>query len=433
MNLTKIIKEEIQSFLFEATALEIWNGHYKKIPKDVFYKIIDADPTTNLDNDKMGKFSKWLLGLYKRGELKLEDLYKAKDYLREFIKYRNILEIKDINKYTSLPQLFKAIQNIKTEIKSDATILTKQKAAKFIKNGDAEIYYEDSDWLVIIPKTMEASQYFGLNTQWCTASDDEERNVFDTYHLQNGRHYLYIFINKHDNKDKYQLYLGDWTQFKDRYDDEADVDRVIDEDLFKEILKREKINYKHLNLDTNIDNLIEIIEEFYCEGYSRDGIDKKTIIEFLDGTYYPDMWYPELDTDTIAYYIEEKHVEKIFKKLIIDGVDIKNEIYKDDYIKDLDGKDLLDYLESEHEDIYLDIKGVYFSASGTTYYNDFYEAIVREINNFDLNEYSYNLHRLGLSTREGGNDDCIIVYEPQYGFDSSPEQSVFDERFNEEF
>ena len=41
----------------------------------------------------MGKFGKWLLGIYLKGNLKTEDLYKATDYLSYFVKYYNKIDL----------------------------------------------------------------------------------------------------------------------------------------------------------------------------------------------------------------------------------------------------------------------------------------------------------------------------------------------------
>lgn len=75
MDVQGVIREEIHEFLNETAAVDIWSRFYEKLPKEVFYKIIEADPTTNLDKDKMGKFSKWLIGLYKKNKLKYKPHY----------------------------------------------------------------------------------------------------------------------------------------------------------------------------------------------------------------------------------------------------------------------------------------------------------------------------------------------------------------------
>ena len=66
--------------LLEAASLDdVHAKYYSSIPRDTFERIVSADPTSG--TDKMGRYGKWLLGLYKGGRLKEEDLYKAKQYL----------------------------------------------------------------------------------------------------------------------------------------------------------------------------------------------------------------------------------------------------------------------------------------------------------------------------------------------------------------
>ena len=91
-----LLSEQQFMYLFEAVSLDdIYLKYYNDIPKDVFEQIVSADPTYR--PNKMGKFGKWLLSLYKSNNLKLEDLYKATNYLRCFIDYYNVIQNKDIN------------------------------------------------------------------------------------------------------------------------------------------------------------------------------------------------------------------------------------------------------------------------------------------------------------------------------------------------
>lgn len=53
-----------------ATIQDIHQKYYSQIPEDVFNQIISSDPTYRTDKpDKMGKFGKWLLALYGKGNL----------------------------------------------------------------------------------------------------------------------------------------------------------------------------------------------------------------------------------------------------------------------------------------------------------------------------------------------------------------------------
>lgn len=182
-----------------ATIQDIYQKYYSNIPQDIFQQIISADPTYNAEKpNKMGKYGKWLLTLYQKQNLKIEDLYKAKDYLSTFIKFNAKLQERDIMKYHSLQELFTSIEPF---IQNPQQAATKSEEIRNIKEG-AEKVYEDNKWLVVVPHTKEASCYYGKGTQWCTAADHSD-NMFDTY---NKDGFLYINILKGTNT-KYQFHF----------------------------------------------------------------------------------------------------------------------------------------------------------------------------------------------------------------------------------
>ena len=216
-----IISESAFLRLFEAASLEdIYQKYYSKIPQDAFNQIIQSDPTYNQAHpNKMGKFGKWLLSLYSSNRLKLEDLYKAKEYLSYFVKFNNVIEEKDINKYKSLQDLYRVVE---TYIENPDQATSKQDAVRKAKEG-AEKVYEDSEWMIIVPHTQEASCYYGKGTQWCTAADKSD-NMFDSYNEQGN---LYININKR-TQEKYQFHF-ETNSFMDS------TDAPIEPPIYKEI------------------------------------------------------------------------------------------------------------------------------------------------------------------------------------------------------
>lgn len=208
-----IINESQFINLFEAATLnDIYTKYYSKIPQDIFNQIISADPTYNSNKpDKMGKYGKWLLQLYINRRLKIEDLYKATNYLKCFIEYYNVIQDKDINKIKSLQELYDVVRPY-----LDGNAATsKSDEVRKIKEG-AEKVYEDERWLVIVPHTKEASCYYGKGTQWCTAAD-KSNNMFDQY---NDDGPLYINIDKLNNR-KYQFHF-ETNSFMDENDNEID-------------------------------------------------------------------------------------------------------------------------------------------------------------------------------------------------------------------
>lgn len=195
-----ITESQAMDLLFEAATIQdIYQKYYSNIPQDIFQQIISADPTYNAEKpNKMGKYGKWLLTLYQKQNLKIEDLYKATQYLSTFIKFNAKLQERDIMKYHSLQELY---QTIEPFLKNPQQAATKAEEIRNIKEG-AEKVYEDSKWLVVVPHTKEASCYYGKGTQWCTAADHSD-NMFDTY---NKDGFLYINILKGTNT-KYQFHF----------------------------------------------------------------------------------------------------------------------------------------------------------------------------------------------------------------------------------
>ena len=198
-----------ESLILEAASLaDVYQKYYNQIPEDEFNQIVAADPTSG--DDKMGKYSKWLLALYTSGNLKLEDLYKATEYLTTFHKYKQKLDRKDIGQYKSLPDLYNAIEPYSDNTKA----ASHKEEIRKIKEG-AEKVYEDNEWLVIIPHTKAAAIEYGKGTQWCTAAT-ESYNYFEHYNNQGP---LYININKKTG-DKYQFHFES-EQFMNVNDEEC--------------------------------------------------------------------------------------------------------------------------------------------------------------------------------------------------------------------
>jgi hypothetical protein len=192
----------IYEFLNESKIEDIYSKYYSDIEQEIFNQIVSADPTSVIkdNNTKMGVYSKWLLNLYKSKNLLIEDLYKATNYLSKYheLKRTNKLSGKeaDINTYKSLPDLLDIIMNIggTGSVAEDESYLLTDRY--YINSGEAELFYENEKYLIVIPKTLEASQFYAYNpkasdgkSEWCTYYPDR----FKSY-IRQG--FLYIIINK---------------------------------------------------------------------------------------------------------------------------------------------------------------------------------------------------------------------------------------------
>ena len=200
MNRIIITEGQLYNLICEAATLDdIYVKYYSDIDRGIFNKIVSSDPTWREDKpNKMGKFGKWLLKLWVNKKLMLEDLYKATEYLSYFVKYNNRIDVKDINKYHSLLELYNIV---KVFMDNPEIATSNSDEVRRIKEG-ADKVFENGEWLVIVPHTKEASCYYGKGTQWCTAAE-QSHNMFDHYNNQGN---LYINIRKSDGE-KFQFHF----------------------------------------------------------------------------------------------------------------------------------------------------------------------------------------------------------------------------------
>ena len=203
------IKEILREGLItEITVNDAWAKFYSNIEKfpalkgdeSLFHKLNNLYPRRG-DNFNKGYFT-WLYNLIRTNQLKEEDFYKAKEYLRLFDKFINKIpvESRDINKFKNLNDLYDVVREF--EEGEDTMATSKTSEIKQIKQNEIDKVYEDNEWLIMIPKTKRASCLIGKGTQWCTAAD-QSNNMFDSHNSQGP---LYVMVDKY-NDEKYQLHF----------------------------------------------------------------------------------------------------------------------------------------------------------------------------------------------------------------------------------
>lgn len=205
---------------------------YPEIDDKDFDQIVASDPTSISEGEgegvnvkKMGKYSKWLLQLFLSDKLLLEDLYKVTETL--IIHKNNIHDITKSNKdwanvfnFEDIADLYNKIKQYDKpqEVDMEEVITNRY----YIENDQATIVYEDNDWLVVTPKTVEASAFYGESTRWCTTKPGQ----FNSYNTSGP---LYIFVKKYpkgDAEDKMQLSIAR-TQFMDMDDSSISLMRLL--------------------------------------------------------------------------------------------------------------------------------------------------------------------------------------------------------------
>ena len=233
-----IIQESTRRILAEITVRDARLKHYQDIPQQDWMEIIQKLQGNNVN--KLEGETRWALELYRRKSPRfMEDLYKLHNgegdgYLDIFKRLVAIHKLKgnegNLYQYKSIADLGAFVTNKLEELgdeeiwgdnayRKKKNMNDAQKSAK----DDCIRQYEDDEWLVITPKSYEASVYWGDDTEWCTAYKDS-RHFYDSY-TQDGP--LYININKNTDE-KYQFHFESGS-FMDRYD--RDIKKPVLENI----------------------------------------------------------------------------------------------------------------------------------------------------------------------------------------------------------
>jgi len=262
-----IIKKLLREGLInEITIKDAWTKFYSDVNKfpvlngdeSLFQKLNNVYPRKG-DNFNKGYFT-WLYNLLKINKLKEEDFYKAKEYLMLFNKFINKIpsEFRDINRFKNLNDLYDVVKEFEG---GDETMATSNSdEIRQIKKNEIDKVFENSNWLIMIPKTERASCLIGKGTKWCTAAD-ESNNMFDNYNSDGP---LYVMVNKDNNK-KYQLHFES-NQLMDENDSPIKAsfffDNILeDNDAFKFLQEASEIFWDFI--------LINSVDDIADGGYSE--------------------------------------------------------------------------------------------------------------------------------------------------------------------
>ena len=236
-----------------------------KLTFDQFNRIVEADPTTrlngvNLDTAtpdemekvKAGKYVNWLIkqfltlkgegepgdrgyneSLKRNKELFFEDLYKVKDDLKKFDRFKNRIpsEFTDINKLT-----IDTLYDITKDFDLNLATTTKAERKKMSVHPGAKLAFEGNRWTVLKIENKgelgkEAACFYGgiqdqVQTRWCTSAPG--LSYFNNYINQGP---LYVIYNPNDPVvdsqsglpiERYQFHF-ETNQFMDRHNHQINV------------------------------------------------------------------------------------------------------------------------------------------------------------------------------------------------------------------
>jgi hypothetical protein len=209
--------------LNEASVADIKSKYYSDIADDVFNQIVSSDPKTVVRDGevmKVGKYSKLLLSMYRQGNLKLEDLPKANEYLEIVYKRQIPLNVNLAN----LAELYELVKSyMLNDGETDLSVLV-----DYLDSGQYEMVMDGEQWYIFKPKDEKAACVLGSGTEWCTtwgpnstnSRYKDRNNMFGHYNKQGS---MYIIISKKDNSDKYQFHVPS-KQFMNKADNQVNLD-----------------------------------------------------------------------------------------------------------------------------------------------------------------------------------------------------------------
>jgi len=188
--------------------------------------------------------------------------------VKDFDKYQSQLKKKDINQYNSFTELETALK----------PFIEKEKEKELEKQVDK--VYEDNKFLVIKPKTEEASCKYGAGTKWCVTQKGSGH--FGRY--TQGNQQLYFIIDKKNSTNKefskvavHFSNRGDIT-FWDSQDNSLTQKEInILKYAFPEVIDTINKDYEKTNISNSDKILIEV--------FNKMGETSKEIKNYLKSNY----------------------------------------------------------------------------------------------------------------------------------------------------
>ena len=246
-NITKItndsfkrLNEDVNKLLLEDidAVKKVFMNRFPDMSEEEFDEIIKLDPTYKEGSNSVGKYGKWLLGLYKKDNPLEYDAELIYNVLNVYDNYKNDRkkEIeKDINKIKSINDLHDAVNSA-----GEAELSARQQEREKRNSKDIKKVFGDNKWEIWVPQSFAGSCTLGKGTNWCTAYSEN-----DSYYKQyTSKGPLYIFISKQNPKEKYQLHV-ETKSFMDKDDKSADLEDVLSTDnKLKEFVYSNIYGYK---------------------------------------------------------------------------------------------------------------------------------------------------------------------------------------------
>lgn len=179
------------------------------------------DAVMKLDVSPTKKNSSWMIGHFIEGNIKrVEDFNKFATYLQTYEALRpggyfarypdHNKTFGDLSRITPV-EMADFIDSIDTESMRSRAEIDREKEEKFFKSGAAKLWLDDETTKIVRVYTWAASCYFGRNTRWCTAADNDSE-TFRNYVEDSA---LVICLDKATNS-RWQIAVPFREKGKDR-------------------------------------------------------------------------------------------------------------------------------------------------------------------------------------------------------------------------
>ena len=371
MNIKKLLKELFEQKLLLEGRIEDAKKKYPQFSDAIFNFYTKEDPSGNQ------KYLNWLLSTtikdskYELGNPKVyhDDMINAIIF---FHRNQQKFTKKDINQYKDLISLEKSIVEVEEKIKEKK--LKKQR----------DIIYKDDRWLVISPKTYEASCAYGAGTKWCVTMKDTSTH-WNTY-SKNASFFFILDKHKTDENNLYKVAFrrvgrGEKFELWDAKDSEFSKLRLgetyineLPKKMLEKIESYHRVNFpkgegrpKWIDDDPRAQALHNSIGDDYLEDHddtqygipiyqTDDGYYQVATSEELDEAMW--SYYDDYSTsDLIEYYDGDgNYMELLDEDNFIDtevSSYIDNVGYDDDeWVSEADKDDELAELKSELEELH---------------------------------------------------------------------------------
>ena len=323
-NFTDALFEAYENTSYLAEDIAAVKKQFSYIPEDDFDKIIRLDPTFKEERNSVGKYGKWLLGLYKKDNPLNFPPGNLRGIITEYdaVKNNRAKKVeKDISKFKSIKDMFDA-----TKQAEDVELSSRQKLRQKRADENYDIVYEDEDWTVYVPNTWEAEVNLGAGADWCTADSREDygKKYYYKYLEEYGGKY-YIIINKHYKSEKYKFHFES-EQFMDSADDPVYLPEFFE--------NNPQLEEFFVEQGYNLDSLTVSFYDIIMDSFTRDELEVRlsyselvTILRYLDNRSEDDLIdygelidlyngvYDEIDIADIFSYV----IETIFFEQFLDS------------------------------------------------------------------------------------------------------------------